>query len=218
MCWYGEVFEEHYKPPTQVFLAYVLPMIFVTIIAHKCDKLTYNHVKDNIVKGHSNQIFPIQEGNIQSTEELTEYQREVLKIPINAVKTSFLSFTVFGFFGITRILWGSYLTQMNILQVYTLAISSLQGLRIVVILTCLHKANELNQAELSQAERRAQRQEWERNHSFRGERLQRQLNSSAASSSRIPPPNHINSDTKALTRRQILDPQTLEKIIEDTSV
>ena len=168
------------------------------------------------------QVLPIQDGN--NTSELTEYQREVLKIPLNAVKASFLSFIVFGFFGITRILWGNYLTQMKILQVYTLAISVLQGLRVVVILTCLHKANEPNQAEISQSERRAQRQEWERTHSFRAERLQNlQHNNSIsaghlATSSRISPPKNINSDSKSLVRGQILDPQILGEIIEETSV
>ena len=225
MCLYGEIFEEKFKPPVQVFLAYVLPVVFVTIIAHKCDKLTYNHVKNNTMMGYSNQIFPIQDGNVQTTEELTEYQREVLKIPLNAVKASLLSFSIFGFFGIMRILRGSFLTQMGILQVYPLAICSLQGLRIIVILTCLHKANESNQAEISRSERRAQRQEWERTHSFRAERIQTQEHRSAvsdghlASSSRIISPKHSSpKNTKSFAKRQILDPQTLEKIIEETSV
>ena len=219
MCLYGEIFEEKFKPPIQVFLAYVLPVVFVTILAHKCDKLTYSHVKNNTMIGCSNQIFPIQDGNIQATEELTEYQREVLKIPLNAVKASLLSFSIFGFFGIMRILRGSYFSQMEILQVYPLAIGGLQGLRIVVILTCLHKANESNQAEISRSERKAQRQEWERTHSFRAERLHGNVSGEHfASASRIPSPKHSSSNTKSFARRQILDPHTLEEIIEETSV
>ena len=118
----------------------------------------------------------------------------------------------------------TFITQMGILQVYPLAICSLQGLRIIVILTCLHKANESNQAEISRSERRAQRQEWERTHSFRAERIQTQEHRSAvseghlASSSRIISLKHSSPKTKSFARRQILDPHTLEEIIEETSV
>ena len=106
-------------------------------------------------------------------------------------------------------------------QVLVTLICVLQGSRVVIILTCLHKANVQNQAELSQSERRAQRQEWERKHSFREERHQNQSQPSTSSescTSRISAPKSFPTQNDFRGKRQILDPALLEQIIEESSV
>ena len=96
----------------------------------------------------------------------------------------------------------------------------IQGSKIIIILTCLHKATEANQAEISQAKRRADMQEWERLHSFKAEQLRKQTLSSG------PQPSTSSSATQGMkplpplrNQRQILDPELLEAIMEEeTSV
>ena len=88
--------------------------------------------------------------------------------------------------------------------------------RVVIILTCLHKANVLNQAELSQSERRAQRQEWERKHSFQGGK--HQSTSSGSGTSMISATKSIPTQNDLRVKRQLLDAALLEEIIEESSV
>ena len=64
--------------------------IFSTFIANICDRLTYAYVKDNTFGGNKNQVQPANhQNNIQAAEnELTDHQKELLKIPLNAVRIS----------------------------------------------------------------------------------------------------------------------------------
>ena len=167
------------------FLATFLLIVFASIIAHICDRLTYHYVRSNSYAGNSNQSLPNNQniGNNQVIQELTEHQKELLKIPLNAVQVSLSHFVVFGFLIVFRLLGMGNLSLLFRVQVLVTLICVLQGSRVVIILTCLHKANVQNQAELTQSERRAQRQEWERAHSFRTERHQYQSQPSTSSGS-----------------------------------
>ena len=172
------------------------------------------------------QILPIMEqgGNNQAIQhqELTEHQKELLKIPLNAVRVSLFHFTIIGIFLLIRLF--VFMGQLPILF-RAVAVSSvfciLQASRVVIILTCLHKANVLNQAELSQRERRAQRQEWERKHSFRTEKHKNQSQQSTSSrsgTSEISVPKSIPTQNDFRVKKQVLDPALLEEIIEESSV
>ena len=204
----------------------LLPVAMATIVAHRCDKSTYHYVRENSFGANSNQILPTMEqgGNNQviQRQELTEHQKELLKIPLNAVQVSLFHFAIIGIFLLIRLF--VFMGQLSIMF-RAVAVSSvfcmLQASRVVIILTCLHKANVLNQAELSRSERRAQRQEWERKHSFRAERHQSQSQPSTSSGSgrsRISAPKSISTQNDFRVKKQILDPTLLQEIIEESSV
>ena len=105
-------------------------------------------------------------------QELTDRQKELLKIPLNAIRMSMLSFLPFGVTIVLKFLMMDFPDLFRV-QIFVMLCFVLQGSRIVIILTCILKANKINQVEISQAERRAQRQEWERTHSFRAQNPQR---------------------------------------------
>ena len=203
-----------------MFVSILLPVAIATIVAHRCDKLTYYYVKENSLGTNSNQILPIMEqgGNNQAIQrqELTEHQKELLKIPLNAVRVSLFHFAIIGIFLLIRLF--VFMGQLSILF-RAVAVSSvfcfLQASRVVIILTCLHKANVLNQAELSQSQRRAQRQKWERTvrtHSFQAERHRNQeqtrtMSGSCSSSvSKTSAPKSFQTQDNFRGNRQILDP------------
>ena len=99
----------------------------------------------------------------------------------------------------------------------------IQGSKIIVILTCLHKATEANQAEISQAKRRADMQEWERLHSFKAKQLRQQAQAQASGPQPSSSSSLASQDVRPMTplrnQRQILDPELLEAIMEEeTSV
>ena len=96
----------------------------------------------------------------------------------------------------------------------------IQSLKIIIILTCLHKATEANQAEISQAKRRADRQEWERLHSFKAKQLRQQAENSAQAFEPEPSTSSsVTQESESLpplrNQRQILDPELLEAIMEE---
>ena len=129
-------------------------------------------MKDNTFGGNKNQVRPANhQNNIQAVEnELTDHQKELLKIPLNAVRISLLSILPLIFGLILKFVIGDNLTGLVRLNIALLMLCMLQGVRIVIVLTCLHKATETNQAEISQAKRRADMQEWERMTSFKAKK------------------------------------------------
>ena len=196
--------------------------IFSTFIANICDRLTYAYVKDNTFGGNKNQVQPANhQNNIQAAEnELTDHQKELLKIPLNAVRISLLSFlpSIIGL--VLKFVIGDNLTGLVRLNIALSMLCMLQGVRIVIVLTCLHKATEANQAEISQAKRRADLQEWERMTSFRAKRLRQQSqNNDTLSSQPQPNTSSASQDKESLPslrqQKQILDPDLLETIMEE---
>ena len=145
-------------------------------------------------------------------QELTDRQKELLKIPLNAIRMSLLSFLPFGVTIILKFLMMDFPDLFRV-QIFVMLCCVLQGSRIVIILTCILKANKINQVEISQAEKRAQRQEWERTHSFRAQNPQRP--GQGPEHEQIPS-HHVQIQSNDL-RRQTLDPGLLENIARDIS-
>ena len=201
--------------------------ISCTLMAHACDRLTYTYVRDNTFSRNSNQIDPtIHQNNFQTADQgLSDQQNELLKIPLNAVRISLLSFLPLMILPVLILIIGdNVISPITKIQMGTMTICIIQSLKIIIILTCLHKATEANQAEISQAKRRADRQEWERLHSFKAKQLRQQAVNSAQASE--PQPSTSSSTTQGAeslpvlrNQRQILDPELLEVTIEEeTSV
>ena len=196
------------------FLVFLLPPLIVSCIAHHCDKTTFNYVKDHSLRGNSIEMTLNQreaEHNSQD-QELTDRQKELLKIPLNAIRMSLLSFLPFGVTIILKFLMMDFPDLFRV-QIFVMLCCVLQGSRIVIILTCILKANKINQVEISQAEKRAQRQEWERTHSFRAQNPQRP--GQGPEHEQIPS-HHVQIQSNDL-RRQTLDPGLLENIARDIS-
>ena len=193
--------------------------IFSTVIANICDRLTYDYVKDNTFGGNKNQVRPANhQNNIQAAEnELTDHQKELLKIPLNAVRISLLSILPLIFGLILKFVIGDNITGLVRLNITLLMLCMLQGVRIVIVLTCLHKAAEANQAEISQAKRRADMQEWERMTSFKAKKLRQ--NNDTLSSQPQPSTSSASHDKQPLPsirkQKQILIPDLLETIMEE---
>ena len=192
-----------------------------TLIANVCDRLTYNYVKCNTFGRNQNQIGPASgQPNIEAADqELSDQQKELLKIPLNAVRFSLITVLPLMFFAALRLLINDNLMRMTIILSF---LCIMQGSRIVIILTCLHKATEANQAEISQAKRRADRQEWERLNSFKAKQLRQQTQAQAQASGPQPSTSSSASqDAGSLpplrNQRQILDPEVLEAIMEEES-
>ena len=197
------------------FLVFLSPPLIVSCIAHHCDKTTFNYVKDHSLRGNSIEMTSNQreaEHNPQE-EELTNRQKELLKIPLNAIRMSLLSFLPFGVTIILKFLMMDFPDLFRV-QIFVMLCCVLQGSRIVIILTCILKANKINQVEISQAERRAQRQEWERTHSFRAQNPH-QRPGQGPEHEQI----HSHHDQRQSNdlKRQTLDPGLLENIARDIS-
>ena len=90
-------------------------------------------------------------------------------IPIEQSLLSFLPLMILPV--LILIIGDNIISPITKIQMGTMMICIIQSLKIIIILTCLHKATEANQAEISQAKRRADRQEWERLHSFKAKEL-----------------------------------------------
>ena len=198
------------------FLVFLSPPLNVSCIAHHCDKTTFNYVKDHSLRGNSIEMTSNQteaKHNPQE-QELTDHQKELLKIPLNAIRMSLLSFLPFGVTIILKFLMMDFPDLFRV-QIFVMLCCVLQGSRIVIILTCILKANKINQVEISQAERRAQRQEWERTHSFRAQNPKRPGHGQGPEHEQIPS-HHVQIQSNDL-RRQTLDPGLLENIARDIS-
>ena len=179
-------------------------------------------MKDNTFGGNKNQVRPANhQNNIRAAEnELSDHQKELLKIPLNAVRISLLSILPLIFGLILKFVIGDNLTGLVRLNITLLMLCMLQGVRIVIVLTCLHKATEANQAEISQAKRRADMQEWERMTSFKAKQLcQQSQNNDTLSSQPQPSTSSASHDKQPLPsirkQKQILIPDLLETIMEE---
>ena len=147
---YGSGIPEDDSSIIVVFLVVVIPLgILVSLVGHWFDTMTCQRIKDNSYGGNYNQVQGFND-NQSSSQELTEHQKELLKIPITAKKVSLFSISpgiivlalkfVFGVDEIVRI--HSFITLLSLQQ----------SIRIVIILTCLLKANVANQLQLPKKE------------------------------------------------------------------
>ena len=199
-----------------VFFVIVIPFgILVSLVGHWFDNQTCEFVKENTFGGNSNQAQ-----GFNDNQGLTEHQKELLKIPITAKRVSLFSILP----GIIALVIKFVLGFDDIVRLHLLAtlISIQQSLRIVIILTCLLKANEANQIQLTREERRQELIEWERTHSFRYQKNYQQARQALDQS--LPGPSFQSSKARNTQqqvssqqerKRQILDPALLEQIIID---
>ena len=94
----------------------------------------------------------------------------------------------------------------------------MQGLRIVLILALLLKANQINQREISQAQKPAKQQEWEMYHSFKAKKAREEASKNkndpqpGPSSHSLPAPEPKPGPS---AKKQILDPRLLKQIMEE---
>ena len=224
VCIYGGFVNRHWSNNLFILFFFTLT-ISSTFIAHVCDRLTYNYVKDNSFRKNMNQIGPTNDqNNIQlEDQELSEGQKELLKIPLNAVRISLMSFLPLMILPIIILIIGdNVLPPITKYHIGATITCMVQGSKIIVILTYLHKATEANQAEISQAKRRADMQEWERLNSFKAKQLRQQTQAQAQPSGPQPSTSSSASqDAGSLppprNQRQILDPEVLEAIMEEES-
>ena len=216
---YGSGIPEDRNTITVAFLVLVIPGILIGLVGHCFDNLTYKFVKDNTFGGNLNQAQGINDNQV-----LTEHQRELLKIPITAKRVSLLSM-IPGFLAIVIKLVFKFDDIVRIHLILTI-LSLQQSLRIVIILAALLKANEANQVQLSAEEQRQARIDWERTHSFRYQENYKQARQ-ALGLDQPPQPGPSCQPSQARNiqrqtpshhqerRRQILDPELLEQIIND---
>ena len=130
-----------------------MPTFIMTCIGYVCDKKTYNYVKTNTF-GNENQ--------------LTEQQKMLLHIPLNAVKSSLLSFL--PFFIIPLVRFFGDVSDLARFHGHVIVFCFIQGSRITIILTCLLKANQVNQVEVSREQAREERRKWENENSFKAKK------------------------------------------------
>ena len=217
---YGSGTPEDERALVVVFLVQVFPFgILGSLVGHCFDNLTCEFVKDNSFGGNLNQAQ-----GINDNQGLTEHQRELLKIPITAKKVSLFS-TLPGIIALA-IKFGFGVDDIVRIHLMATLVSLQQTIRIVIILTCLLKANEANQVQLSAEERRQARIDWERTHSFRYQENYKQARQALGLDQPPQPgPSCQPSQARNIQRqtpshhqerkRQILDPGLLEQIIID---
>ena len=148
---------------------------------------------------------------------LSDHQNELLKIPLNAVRTSMFSILPFGIMIILRFLLINYSDFVRT-QLFVTLICAMQGLRIILILALLLKANQINQAEISQAEKRAKQQEWELYHSFKAKKAREEASKNINEAQPGPPSGSLSApEPKAefSTKKPILEPRLLEQLMEE---
>ena len=173
----------------------LMPTFSMTCIGYLCDKQTYNYVKTNTF-GNENQ--------------LTEQQKMLLHIPLNALKSSLLSFL--PFFIIPLVRFFGDVSDLARFHGYVIIFCFIQGSRITIILTCLLKANKVNQVEMSREQAREERRKWENENSFKAKKTK----SNIALSEKKPSTNKVeHSDSINKDKRQILDPSLLKMIMDN---
>ena len=172
------VFEDGLRPPKGiVFLSNIVPSGLVTIIAHVCDKLTYEYVRTHTFSRSADGKIIKPEDSQQNTndqEPLSDHQNELLKIPMNAVRASMLSFGPIVMIIILRYMMKNF-SGFARTEMFVTLICIMLGCRIVLTLSLILKATEANQAEISQAKKRAKNLEWEQYHSFKAKKLVNKL-------------------------------------------
>ena len=217
VCYFGDSVID----PSGIFLLNTIPTGAVTIVAHYCDKLTYKYVETNTFSRSSNGRMTKSNEDLETTNSqghpFSDHQNELLKIPLNAVRTSMFSFLPFGIIIILRFLLINYSDFVRT-QLFVTLICAMQGLRIVLILALLLKANQINQAEISQAEKRAKQQEWEKYHSFKAKKAREEASKNINEPQPGPSSGSLPASKQKLkssTKKPILDPRLLEQIMEE---
>ena len=131
VCVFGDIS----IPPSSTFLIKLLPIVILTITAHVCDKLTYKYVETNTFSrtsgGRMTKPNEDQENINTQNHPLSDHQNELLKIPLNAVRTSMFSILPFGIMIILRFLLINYSDFVRT-QLFVTLICAMQGLRIVL--------------------------------------------------------------------------------------
>ena len=93
---YGSGIPEDESSMIVLFLVVVIPLgILVSLVGHWFDTMTCQFIKDNSYGGNYNQVQGFND-NQSSSQELTEHQKELLKIPITAKKVSLFSIQNWG--------------------------------------------------------------------------------------------------------------------------
>ena len=93
VCVFGGNVDKHWS--NNLRLTHFLTITFSgTLIAFFCDRLTYLYVKENTFRRNQNQVGPSNhQHSIQAEDQgLSDHQKELLKIPLNAVRISLMSF------------------------------------------------------------------------------------------------------------------------------
>ena len=215
------VFGDSVIDPSGIFLLNIIPTGAVTIVANYCDNLTYEYVETTTFSRSSGGRMTkpnedLENANSQG-QQLTDHQNELLKIPLNAVRTSMLLFIPLGIIVILRFLLINYSDFVRT-QLFVTLICTMQGLRIVLILALLLKANQINQREISQAQKPAKQQEWEMYHSFKAKKAREEASKNkndpqpGPSSHSLPAPEPKPGPS---AKKQILDPRLLKQIMEE---
>ena len=182
----------------------IVPTGLLTIVAHICDKLTYEYVRTHTFLRSADRKMIKPENHQESAEDqepLSDHQNELLKIPLNAVRASMFSFGPIVMIIILRFMMKNF-SGFARTEMFVTLICIMLGCRIVLTLSLILKATEANQAEISQAKKRAKNLEWEQYHSFKARKAREQALQN-------------NEPQPGTSSNQILDPKLLEQIMED---
>ena len=140
----------------------MVPITIVTIIGFVADILIYQYVKNNSF--NSNKRYSIKkmtdaEQPISNEKKLTEYQKLLLRIPLNSINASFISMIPL----VLALIFAYVLNVTNLTKfyIYSFMFFIMQGFRGSVILRCLFSAHLVNVAN-----KKAERQNWERENAF----------------------------------------------------
>ena len=120
------------------------PTLILSFIGYHCDRKTFQHVKVN---------------SFGDQDQLTDHQKMLLSIPLNAIKASLISFLPYVI--IPMVKYFGNVSDPTRFHCHVALFSFIQGSRIINILTCLLKANKVNQIELSREQAREERRKWE---------------------------------------------------------
>ena len=178
----------------------LIPTFVLSFIGYHCDKKTFKHVKDNTFGDQTH---------------LTEHQKMLLRIPLNAVKASLISFLPYII--IPMVKYFGNVSDLTRFHCHIALFSFIQGSRIIIILTCLLKANKVNQIELSREQAREERRKWEQETSFKAKKAKVQ-NSPAEIDSNSRSPVSIMSGKTQGSNQLVLDPALLKMIAEETEL
>ena len=160
ICIHGN---NHNGAPNQYFFIVMVPITIVTIIGFVADILIYQYVKNNSF--NSNKSYSIttkladEEVAISNKKELTEYQKLLLRIPLNSITASFISMIPL----VLCVIFAYVLNVTNLTKfyMYSFMFFMVQGFRGSAILRCLFSAHLVNVAN-----KKAERQNWERENAF----------------------------------------------------
>ena len=156
----------------------LIPTFVLSFIGYHCDKKTLKHVKDNTI-GDQN--------------HLTEHQKMLLRIPLNAIKTSLISFLPYII--IPMVKYFGNVSDLTRFHCHIALFSFIQGSRIIIILTCLLKANKVNQIELSREQAREERRKWEQETSFKAKKAKVQNSLAEINSNSRSPVSNMSGKT-----------------------